>query len=129
MKSNLICYLTGMYYTLKHQNESLIVTTGIKHLYKFKNFFTSYIYFARRAWKESYYFLLYTQESIGFTKIFHIRFSMDLHVLRCSEHDLTMFRKCLSVCLYACFQNILDTVYQELMCRNWWNFIFHCTLM
>ena len=31
-------------------------------------------------------------------KIFDIRFSMDLHVLRCPEHDLTDFRKCLSIC-------------------------------
>ena len=46
-------------------------------------------------------FHLYTQEKgIGFVKIFHIRFSINLHVLRCPEHDSTIFRKCLSVCLY-----------------------------
>ena len=49
------------------------------------------------------YFLLYThEECIGFTKIFDIRFSMDLHVLRCPEHNLTIFRKCLSVDPSAC---------------------------
>ena len=34
-------------------------------------------------------------------KIFDIRFSMDLHVLRFSEHDLAVFRKCLCLCLYV----------------------------
>ena len=53
------------------------------------------------------YFLRYTwEESIGFAKIFHFQFSMDLHVLRCPEHDMTIFRKCLSVCLYY----VLDAV-------------------
>ena len=47
---------------------------------------------------KQFYFLLYTsEESIGFTKIFDIRFSMDLQVLRCPEHDLTIFRKCMSI--------------------------------
>ena len=36
---------------------------------------------------------------IRFTKIFDIRFSMDLHILRCPEHNLIIFRKCLSVCI------------------------------
>ena len=40
---------------------------------------------------------------------------MDLHVLRCPEHDLTIFRKCLSVCLSVRLQIFLDTVFQELM--------------
>ena len=38
---------------------------------------------------------------------------MDLHVLRCSEHELTIFRKSLSVYLsvylYACLKNFVDT--------------------
>ena len=32
-------------------------------------------------------------------KIFDFRFLMDLHVLRYPQHDLTIFRKCLSVCM------------------------------
>ena len=52
---------------------------------------------------ELFYFLLYALEkSIGFVKIFEFRFSMDLHVLGYPEHDLTIFRKCLSVCLCVC---------------------------
>ena len=42
------------------------------------------------------------------------KFSIDLDVLRCPEHDLTLFRKYLSVCLYY----FGDTVSQELMCGN-----------
>ena len=73
-----------------------------------------------------FYFLLYTKkESIGFAKIFDFWFSMDLHVLKCIEPDLTIFRKCLSVRL----QNFADTVSQELMGGNWWNFIFSCTFV
>ena len=36
---------------------------------------------------------------MGSAKIFDILFSMDLLVLRCPEHDLTTFRKCLSICV------------------------------
>ena len=65
----------------------------------------------------SFYFLLYTQEeSIGYEKIFDIRFSMDLHVLRCPEHDLTIFLE--NVCLSVWVQNFVDTVSQELMRGN-----------
>ena len=61
------------------------------------------------------YFLLYTQaESIGFAKFFDNLFSMDLHVLRCPEYDLTIFGKCLSVSL----QNFVEHVPQELMSGN-----------
>ena len=42
------------------------------------------------------------------------KFSTDLHVLRCPEHELTIFRKCLSVCLYY----FVDTVSQELIAGN-----------
>ena len=35
-------------------------------------------------------------------KIFDFRCLMDLHVLGWPEHDLTIFRKCLSVCLWVC---------------------------
>ena len=38
-----------------------------------------------------------------------------LHVFRCSEDDLTIFRKCLPVCS---LQNFVDTVSEELMGRN-----------
>ena len=39
---------------------------------------------------------------------------MDLHVLRCPEHDLTIFRKCLSVSrsvyMYVCLQTFVNTI-------------------
>ena len=41
--------------------------------------------------------------------IFNFRFSIDVRVLRCPEHNLTIFRKCLSVCLYPF--KILWTLY------------------
>ena len=37
------------------------------------------------------------EESIGSVQMFNFRFLMD--VLGCPEHDLTIFGKCLSVCL------------------------------
>ena len=40
---------------------------------------------------------------IGFVKIFHFRFLMDLHVLECPEHDLTISGSCLSVCVWQKF--------------------------
>ena len=42
-------------------------------------------------------------------KIFDIRFSMDLHVLRCPEQDLTIF----SIRPPICLQNFVDTVSHE----------------
>ena len=48
---------------------------------------------------------------------------MGLHILRCPEHDWTILRKYLSVGRYVCLQNFVDTVSQELMLGNWWNFI------
>ena len=50
-------------------------------------------------------------------------------IFRCPEHNLTIFRKCLCVGLYVCLQNFVGTVSQEMMNRNWWNFIFSCTLI
>ena len=72
-------------------------------------------------------------------------FLMDLHFLRCSEHDLTVFGKCLSVCLWhkfccrACsttkaqnfvkFLSLVASSYRSVMIRfwrislNWW---FYC---
>ena len=43
-------------------------------------------------------FLRIQEESTGVAKIFDCWFSMDLHVLRGPEYDLTIFKKCLSVC-------------------------------
>ena len=48
------------------------------------------------------------EESVGFAKILDNRFSMDLHVSRCPEHDLSIFRKRLSVCMSP---KILWTLY------------------
>ena len=44
---------------------------------------------------------------------------MDLHVLGCSEHDLTISGKCLSVCE----KNFVASVARELMYGISWNFI------
>ena len=76
-----------------------------------------YVFDMVKIWKTlHYYFLLYIyiyEECIGIAKIFDTRFWMDSHVLRYPEHDLTIFRKCLSVSLYQCFQNFMDTVSPE----------------
>ena len=53
------------------------------------------------------------EENIGFVKIFDIQFLMDLQVLGCPEHDLTIYGKCLSVC----GKNFVANVAQELMHR------------
>ena len=50
---------------------------------------------------------------------------MDLYILKCPEHDLAIFRKCLSVCMY----DFVDTVSQELIGGKWWNLIFSCDFM
>ena len=51
---------------------------------------------------------------------------MDLHVLGCPEHDLTIFGKCL--CLCVCDKNFVASVARELMHGFSWNFIFRFTL-
>ena len=69
------------------------------------------------------YFFLFIQ--IGFVKVFDFRFLMDLHVLGCVKHDLTISRKCLSVCLCFCAsvclcvydKNFVASVARELMNR------------
>ena len=43
------------------------------------------------------FFYLHKKKVLDSRKILDIRFSMDLHVSKCPQHDLTMFRKCLSV--------------------------------
>ena len=81
------------------------------------------------------------EESIGFVKIFDFRFLMDLHVLGCPEHEFTIFRKCLCVCVWMCVDvcvcgcvdvcntNFVGTVTHELMIgieRNFgfrWSFV------
>ena len=60
---------------------------------------------------------IYTR-SIEFAKISDFWFSMDLHVLRCPEHDLMIFRKCQSVCLSVGLYYIVDAVSQELKGKN-----------
>ena len=47
----------------------------------------------------------------------NFRFSVDLHVLGCPEHDLTISGKCLFVCLSACVygKNSVASVTAELM--------------
>ena len=31
--------------------------------------------------------------------------------------------------MYVCLQNFVDSVSEELMCKNWWNIIFSCILI
>ena len=38
-------------------------------------------------------------KSIGLANFFNFQFLTDLHVLESPEHDLNIFRKCLSACL------------------------------
>ena len=54
---------------------------------------------------------------MSFMKILNFRFLMDLHVLGCPEHDLTISGKCLSVCWCVCDQNFAENVAQELIDR------------
>ena len=67
------------------------------------------------------------KESIGFVKIFDFRFLMDLHILECPEHDLTICGKCLSLCRRVCDKNFVACITRELMNRISWNFIFSIT--
>ena len=50
-------------------------------------------------------FFYTSRRKYWFRENFRFRFSMDLHVLGCPEHDLTIFGKCLSVC--QCVTKIL----------------------
>ena len=50
------------------------------------------------------FFCIQIEESIGFVQIFEFRFLVDLCVLECPEHDLTISGKCLSVC----YKNSMD---------------------
>ena len=70
--------------------------------------------------KFPFYFLLYTrEESTWFAKIVDFRFSMDLHVLRCPEHDLTIFRKCLSVCRSVCLSACILYIFLRIQWYFW----------
>ena len=62
------------------------------------------------------------EESIGFVKIFDFRVLMDLHVLGCPEHDLTISGKCLFVSM--CATKNFASVARELIHRILWNFMF-----
>ena len=57
------------------------------------------------------------EESIIFVQIFEFRFLIDLHALRRPERDITIFGKCLSVCLSMSDKNCVTSVAQELMHR------------
>ena len=63
------------------------------------------------------FFYKHKRVSIGVTNIFESRFSVDLHVLRCPEQYLTVFRKYLSACMSPkfCGYCILRTNEQKLM--------------
>ena len=76
-----------------------------------KFYHTSFKRFNTKLWScNTYYFLLHTLgESFG-TSVFLI----NLHVLGCPEHDLTIFGKCLSVC----DTHFVAALEQKLMDRN-----------
>ena len=60
----------------------------------------SYVYLKEHIWKQTLSFITsfyVNRRNFDLVKIFDIRFLMDLHVLRCPEHDLTISGKCLSV--------------------------------
>ena len=61
------------------------------------------------------------EESIGFVQIFDIRFLMDFHALGWSQHDLTIFGKCLFVCVSD--KNFAASIVRELLHRISRNFI------
>ena len=80
------------------------------------------------------FFFFYVNRSIGFLQIFDFPFLTDLHVLECSEHDLTIsvfltvnLSVCLSVCLCVCDKHFVANVTRELMNRISWNFVFSIT--
>ena len=58
--------------------------------------------FLRALTLNNNFMILILEESIGFVKIFDFQFSMNLHVLGCSEYDLSISGKCLSVCPSVC---------------------------
>ena len=72
----------------------------------------------------SFFYFLQVKESIGFVKILDFRFLMDIRVLVCLEHDLTISGKCLCVC----DKNFVASVAQELIHRISWNFVFSVIL-
>ena len=63
------------------------------------------------------FFCISVEENTCFVQIFNFQFLMDLHVLECPEHNLTIFGKCLSVCLCVCDKNFVASVARELMNR------------
>ena len=81
-----------------------------------------------------FYFLLSSikiEESISFVQISDFRFLMDLHVLGCPEHDLSISGKCLSVCesVYVCVRHKFRTsVAQKLINRISWKILFNVIL-
>ena len=74
---------------------------------------------ASKYWKLLKKFLSYRlicfiiiDESIGFVKILHCRFLMDLHVPGWSEHDLTVSG---NFCLCVCDKNFVPSAARELI--------------
>ena len=69
----------------KIRKKGLKLLKGIKYLEFIRYFFT--------------FFYIHNKKVLDSRKFFDFRFSMDLHVLRCPENDLTDFGKiCPSVC-------------------------------
>ena len=54
---------------------------------------------------------------------------MDLKVLGCPDHDLTISGKSLPICLCVCDKNFVATVAQELMNNVLWSFLFRVTII
>ena len=51
-------------------------------------------------------------------------FLVDLHILRCFEHDLTIFRKSMFVRLPVCFKKFLASAIRKQIHRSSGNFMF-----
>ena len=60
-------------------------------------------------------------------KNFDIRFSMDLHVLRCPEHDLTIFRKCLCLHVSKIFGHYISRTKEQKLMKLYIQFYFDIT--
>ena len=92
--------------------------------YRSKNFWETAIKYVFTFFT-TFFFHIHKKKEFDSRKFSATFFLMNLHALRSPEHDLTIFRKCPSVCLYY----FVDTVSQELMGGNWWKFTFSCTLI
>ena len=72
--------------------------------------------------KKFFFISFYIGKSTGFVKVWDFQFLMDLYVLEFPEHNFTISRKCLSVCM--CDQNFVASAAEDLMHRVSSNLIY-----